>query len=251
MRLGQLARKLERSPTEIIEFLASKNIHIDDGVNNKLEASHLTLVLQQYAPTELQAQIVEDADDLAVELPPDASAKEEATLQETPSQEPIAEVDQLTPEQSDVIRAPKVELAGLKVLGKIELPDPRKKTAETPQENSGDEPPSGEKASSGEELPKEFKKDRRNENFRKPKRIAKNPIALQREQEALAEKQKREEELRIQKERRTQNYLTKVKAHQPTKAARLIKEDAEQLSPGELEERPKTWLGKLLRWFTK
>ena len=50
MRLGQLARKLELRPAEIIEFLATKNILIEDDANAKVEDNYVTLVFQQFAP---------------------------------------------------------------------------------------------------------------------------------------------------------------------------------------------------------
>ena len=236
MRLGQLARKLERTPAEILEFLASKNIVIEEGVNSKLEESHITLVLQQYAPA-LRADIIEQEDDLTAGLPAAAGSQPES-IQEEEGLEPARNADISEPEQSDIIRVPKVELAGLKVLGKIDLPEPKKKQPETAEEATESDPP------------KEFKKEKRPQHYKITKGPAKNPIAIQREQEALAAKRKHEEELRQQKERRTQNYLKRVKAHQPTKAAKLIKEEAEQMSPAELQERPKTWWGKLVRWFT-
>ena len=50
MRLGQLARKLDLRPAEIIEFLATKNIHQEDDVNAKLADDYVALVFQQFAP---------------------------------------------------------------------------------------------------------------------------------------------------------------------------------------------------------
>lgn len=237
MRLGQLARKLERTPAEIIEFLASKNVRIDEGVNSKLDSSHIALLLQEYAPG-TQAENIQIVDDTSIEIPASTPSSEVGESKENVSQESTPEVEASQGEQGDVIRAPKVELAGLKVLGKIDLPEPKKKQPEAPQENAETQPA------------REIKRDRRNQDFKKSKRPSKNPVALQREQEAQAAKRKHEEDLRLQKERRTQNYLKRVKSHQPTKAARLVKEEAEQLSAKELEESPKTWWGKFVKWFT-
>ena len=148
---------------------------------------------------------------------------------------PASEPD---PERIEVIKAQKVELSGLKVLGKIDLPDTKKKQSETPQENSETE------------QPREFNREKRSPSYKKTQRPQKNPIALQREREALAAQKKREEELQLQKEKRTQNYLKKVKPHQPTKAAKLIREEAEEMSAAELAEPPKTLWGKFIRWLT-
>jgi len=236
MRLGQLARKLERTPTEIIEFLGTTGIAIDEGVNIKLDVSQVAVVLDHFAP-HLNVGSINEPDEPAAESV--ISERVEEVQAENLVQDNPPDADPSQPEPGDVIRAPKVELAGLKVLGKIDLPEPKKKQPDQAPETAGTE------------TPRELRKERRNQNANRSNRPAKNPIALKREQEALVAQQKREEELKLQKERRTQNYLKKVKSHQPTKAAKIIKEDAEQLSAAELKEKPKTWWGKLKRWFTQ
>src|SRR5688572_16196651 len=236
MRLGQLARKLELRPAEIVEFLATKSILIEDDVNSKVEENCVALVFRQFAPDK-EVEHIPDADIPTVsaqdDLQNDVQAPDEIiTAAETSGNE-------LQVERNEVIKAAKVELSGLKVLGKIELLETKKKQADTPQENSETERP-----------PQEFKGEKRSQNYKKTQRPAKNPIALQRERETLAAQKKREEELQLKKERRTQNYLKKVKAHQPTKAAKLIKEESEEMSAAELAEPPKTLWGKFIKWLT-
>jgi hypothetical protein len=143
------------------------------------------------------------------------------------------------PEESEVIKAPKIELSGLKIIGKIDLPEPKKKPEET-----------AESVSSDNEQPKEESREKRNVRSSRPQRPRQNPISLQREQEALEAQRKREEELQRQKERRTQNYLKKVKAPQPTKAVKFVKEKTEQMTAAELAEPPKTLWGKFMKWLT-
>jgi hypothetical protein len=233
MRLGQLARKLDLRPAEIIEFLAAKNIHQEDDVNAKLADDYVALVFQQFAP-EKNVEKISDGT-APVGIPAELTSDEQvfdgnietASIEET----------EVT-EKSEVIKAPKVELSGLKVLGKIELPETKKKQADSPQENSE------------LERPKEFSRERRSSDYKRTQRQTKNPIALQREKEALAEQNKKEKELEHKKEKRTQNYLKKVKAHQPTKAAKIINEDAEEMTAADLAEPPKTWMGKFIRWLT-
>src|SRR5687767_2505174 len=50
MRLGQLARKLTLRQIEIVDFLASQNIQIEDGSNTRLEDQHADLVIAHFAP---------------------------------------------------------------------------------------------------------------------------------------------------------------------------------------------------------
>lgn len=233
MRLGQLARKLELRPAEIVEFLATKSILIEDDVNAKIEENYVALVFRQFAPDQ-EVENIPDADISAQDdVQNDVTTPDETgTPAETSGNE-------LQLERNEVIKAAKVELSGLKVLGKIDLPEIKKKQTDTPQENAEPERP-----------PQEFKGEKRSQNYRKTQRPAKNPIALQREREALMAQKKREEELQLKKEKRTQNYLKKVKAHQPTKAAKLIREEAEEMSAAELAEPPKTLWGKFVRWLT-
>ena len=233
MRLGQLARKLELRPAEIIEFLATKNIEVEDDANAKVDENYVAMVFQRFAPGK-EVENFPDANILPV-VPNVAGAERLSGESAIPDTMPVNETG---PERTELIKAPKVELSGLKVLGKIDLPETKKKEPEGASENSAPE------------QPKEFSKERRNQNFKRGHRPAKNPIALQREREALDAQKKREEELQQKKEARTQNYLKKVKAHQPTKAARLIKEEAEEISFLDLQEPPKTWWGKFIKWLT-
>lgn len=237
MRLGQLARKLEVRPIDLVEFLAKQNIYLEDNANTKIEAEHAALALRHFAP-HLHLQDVPDADTQSVETNTLVTTLDAEPVKATVSPEDTVAASEETPARPEVIKAPKVELSGLKVLGKIDLPEPKKKEPEpSPQNTEG-------------EIPHDVRKERRSQNLKRQPRPAKNPIALQREREAAEAQKKREEELKLQKERRTKNYLKKVKAHQPTKAAKLIKEQAEEMSPAEFEEPPKTWWGKFLKWLT-
>jgi DNA polymerase III gamma/tau subunit len=237
MRLGRLARKLELRPIDIVDFLANKNITIDEGTNTKIEDAHAALIFQHFAPTmSLTDATIPDAQPSFEPTP--LTSREESVVPE--SEAPAAPTSSETTAQSEVtelIKAPKIELSGLKIIGKIDLPEPKKKLPEeTPASNT--------------EQSKERSRENRKLNGNRPQRSHQNPIALQREHEAFEVKKQKEEELRRQKEKRTQNYLKKVKAPQPTKAAKFIKEQTEQMSAAELAEPPKTWWGKFIKWLT-
>jgi hypothetical protein len=241
MRLGQLARKLALRPAEIVEILSGHQIQVVDDPNVKLSADQLSLILQRFSPN-LQSEIL--AEDRVQEQ--EKSVDEpiiEVSTSNAPEPATQATITEALPEKSDVIKAPKIELSGLKVLGKIDIPEPKKKTALEDQPKSENEMPA-----SVEET-----RERRNSSYkekRRTPRAASNPIALEREREALEAKKKKEEEDRLQKERRTQNYLKKVKTVAPTKAVKLVKEEVEEMSPAELKEPPKTLWGKFVRWLT-
>jgi hypothetical protein len=231
MRLGQLARKLEVRPNQIVEFLGTQNIDIDSGTNTRMLPEHVTLAVQHFSP---DSSLMDTGDDLVV----DSHAKVENNDEDLKA--PAAEyqreniTDEPTLEKGDVIKAPKVELSGLKVLGKIDLPEVRKKEVDPTQVSP--------------EHPKEIKKERQPKEFKR--RTPKNPIALQRDLEAQEARKRREEEHRLRKEVRTQNYLKKVKAPQPTKAARIFNEETQQMSASDLQEPPKSLWGKFMKWLT-
>jgi len=257
MRLGQLARKLALRPSQIVDYLAAQQIFPDEGSNARLSDEVTERVVLHFAPArlnEIMAAEEKNSELITTPVPVQnepviTKVKEEGALVET---SPVIEAAEEKPEP-EVIKAPKVELSGLKVLGKIELPEPKKKTApvaESPEETV---------VAEGEEvkIPATEKKQRRpeprvNTQARKDnytQRPARNPIALQREQKAREEQEKRKEKLERDKEKRTQYYLQRVKTGQPTKAAKIVSEPTESFSLKEERPVPKTWFGKFLRWL--
>src|SRR5262245_23071610 len=106
MRLGQLARQLSVSPDELVTFLGTREVAVDSNHNTRLESTQVDLILHHFAAgnEELRQQVQE-------QLP-----------------EPSDAVDADLPVESppETIRAPKVELQGLRVVGKIDLPEKKK-----------------------------------------------------------------------------------------------------------------------------
>ncbi len=244
MRLGQLARKLELRPAEIVTFLAHNSIQIEEGANTRLEDDLVAMVLRKFNPNLIKEVIGETVDKQEPEtLEPVVLAESISQASEaSPVEQPEVEPD-MAKETAEVIKAPKVALTGLKVLGKIDLPE-KKKKEEQPELLT--------------EVPQVQPVERtllpRTQNIQRKgnreQRARKNPIAIQREREALEAQQKREEQAEREKERKTRNYHKKVKMSPPTKAVRLVDEPVMQMSAKELEEGPKTWLGRLIKWFT-
>ena len=157
-------------------------------------------------------------------------------------------------------------------MGKIELPEPKKK--ETSKQPEGTSEPSGEESPAveqtpvggsprpsdpgmkGTEIPRRRNDGRRQDNERGPRRnqgrdqrSLGNPIAAQREREQQQELEKRKEKAAQDKERRTQNYNKRVKQSPPTKAVRLIEDQVEQLDSVSLSDKPKSWIGRLFKWL--
>ena len=243
MRLAQLARKLARRPSEIVEFLASHQIQIEEGSNTRLEDEHVMMVMQQFATgsaiTEKIAKEETGADNWGVETVPSSKAliaEENKSSESLPFIPPRKE----TPE---VIKAPKVELSGLKVVGKIDLPEPKKK-----------EPAATTLPKEGKTLIEETKRPQpeRSNTSRFKKELEqpwKNPFEEERQRQARETEKRKQAEAQLEKEKRTRNYYNRVKVSAPTKQAKLTQEAQEEMSASELAETPRTWLGRLLKWF--
>ena len=249
MRLAQLARKLAIRPTVIVEFLTKHNIQIEDGSNTRLEDDHVALIMQKFAP----AMAAEVAAELAVEketevmpivkAPVIIITQPEGVERKVELPLPIIEFQ---PVEIELIKAPKVELSGLKVLGKIELPELKKKEPT---------PVSDPVATTDIVLTEaEIEKKPRQEN-RKPYPVRKendtrarsNPIALQRERETVEKETQKRANVEREKEKRTQHYLNKVKTVAPTKSLKLVKEEVEELTA--IAPVPKTAWGKFKKWL--
>jgi hypothetical protein len=131
----------------------------------------------------------------------------------------------------EVIRAPKVELSGLKVIGKIELPEIRKKEKVKPKsEHTERNSKAGDRS------------------HRKGTNPRKNPIALQRERDQREAREKRIQQEAQAKELRTQRYLEKRNAAAPAKASKKRKR-TETTENGPQEPIPTTWLGRFWKWY--
>jgi hypothetical protein len=237
MRLGQLARKLDLRPVEIVEFLASHDITIEEGSNARIEDEYSTLVVRHFAPG-LQETAPEEKEETEIITEPPLSSEI------TPTEIPIV-ADQIQEEKPELIKAPKVELPGLKVIGKIDMTEPKKKEPPSLTDPSSTEPQSAEKE---KPLRQEGRKIAGLRTGRRDQPPRKNPIAIQRENEAVQAEKKRRSEAEREKEKRTQHYFKKVKVSNPTKQLKLMNEEVEEMEP--LPELPKTRWGRFVKWLT-
>jgi hypothetical protein len=245
MRLGQLARKLALRPSQIVDYLSSQRIYLEEGSNARIEDDRVVDIVNHFAPARLQEVVTNlktEAEESAV---PVVEVVEEVIKQEIKEEVPLTLSNTDTQaEKPEVIKAPKVELSGLKVLGKIELPESKKKIVQPQTEDEGTS------ALDEKRKPRPVKREPS-----KPAREAathqawRNPIAQQREREAREAEAKKAAAAEREKERRRENYLKKVKVGQPTKAMKLMDEPTEQLSERQLEEIPTGWWGRFKKWL--
>jgi hypothetical protein len=236
MRLAQLARKLSVRPSQIVDLLAQEQIFVEDGSNAKLNDDVVRKVLLTLAPNRLSEIMAEQV----TETEPETESISESKIPEqepldTFESKPVAQISAVNPSE-EIIRAPKVELAGLKVLGKIDLPQSRKQEEVKPK-TEGTEP-----------ILKQEQRERRPRQPREEKPW-RNPIALQREREARENEERKQAALKEEKERKRHQYLARVKPAKPIKAMRIYDEPVQQLVQITPETKPRTWFGKFLKWL--
>ena len=235
MRLAQLARKLAVRPAEIADFLEGNNINVENGSNFRLDDQMVALVMAQFGQvpepvnaTEPDVEPVIQVTDIQVQSS-DADVAEPVAVETEPAE---------AEEGLEVIKAPKVELPGLRVLGKIDLPEPKPKTPEPDNENT--------QASGTVPARSQAPRRQRTDTSRGTR---KNPVTLRREREAREAERKRHAEEELEKERRRQKYLSKVRINVPTKAAKLFDEEVEELAPEEAVAPPTGIWGTFLNWL--
>lgn len=239
MRLGQLARKLSVRPSQIVDVLAKHQQFLEDGSNAKLSDDLVKQIVLHFAPNRLSEIMAVQTQETEPEPQPEPEpVVAEITVEKVePHTEVIVETK---PEvnENETIRAPKVELAGLKVLGKIELPAPRKK-----------EEPKAEGENQTEQKPKRELKDKPRKPVERTEKQWRNPVAQQRDAEAREKEEQRIRALAEEKERKRINYLNKIKTTQPVKAVRIYDEVEEVQVEVKPEQKPRTWVGRFLKWL--
>lgn len=234
MRLGQLARKLSIRQSEIVDFLQQQNIRIEDGSNTRLEDSHVVLIMKQYAPAREEEVIAELAYEKQTEEPIEVVKSDE---------QPMPALAELNEEKPEVIRALKIELSGLKVVGKIELPELKKKEEKPIEREIPMEPTLEQKQV--ERPHKTHRKSIQHKNDR-TQRSHVNPLALQREREAREAAEKRRVQKEREKEKKKQHYHNKVKGIRPPKPVKPVKLEPIAIS---LKPEPTTLWGKFIKWL--
>lgn len=230
MRLGQLARHINISPTEILDYLQTQGFPLEGGTNTRLSEDQIRMVLIKFAPDRVGEVVTLVAEEDKPENDPTGPA---------PSLHDFSEATSIpSPESAETIRAPKVELQGLKVLGKIELPEPRKK-----QIDRAPEPPAGY-----EERSKSYR-----DREQRQQRPWTNPVERQRMREAREAEERKRKLAEQRKEARTAAYLSRQEKLKST--SRL-----KQKTNSELQEearvarvkksRPTSFFGRIWFWLT-
>ncbi len=226
MRLSTLARKLNLTPGEIINALKKAGLEAPESGNAKLNDQQLEVLFKLFGTVEeSQQEVIEiEAAEEIPEIDP-IETVEQAVVEEQPetpnpteeiNQEPLTNIDEETlPSIStidkvgdlEVIRVKKITLGGIKVLGKIDLPEkPVKIQADAEDGNE----------SVKENKPRTKRVPREKKAF-KGQRDKRKPLSFE-EKQALEErkrlKEKREREKKIKEKKRKhfeKNVLPKQK----------------------------------------
>lgn len=232
MRLGQLARVVALKPKELISFLEEKGINNYTHANSKLSQEDESFILDHFGkklekpeevieikkttshPPDIPSASVEDIP-VKEEL---ADAAEEASVPVNKETEPEAspssnsevieedksEVEEV--EEVELIKAPKIELPGLKVVGKIELPEPPKKETTEKAEDTEASNEKNRRRKPGDRNRKTGTRRNQDPDY--------NPIKEKREREKRRKERKLEEQKKKEKQKKAQHYYGKVAPQQ-------------------------------------
>ena len=276
MRLGQLSRKVNVKPNEILNYLKLEfDVELGTHLNTKVEDALVEKVVAKFNPTpepskseENVAPIVEETPSEVIESTPHETPATEDTISgendsDTDEQEaePVTEfevheeVDASVIANAPLIKAEKVELSGPKVVGKIELPPP---LSEQMVEIDG-------VMISKEELANRKKEKRREQRELKQKQRQKRTASSARKSriksEAQLEQIKRDkaaEEMSKKLEHREKRIAAKQKQQSKPTPKKFVPKKTKKKNDYKLEKsqnvepttpEPTTWYGKLWKWF--
>jgi len=289
MRLGQLSRKLKVKPQEIIDFINVKfdkelvvhpNVKIDDAFIDDIHAEFPTVINVE------KEEIIIESENETLEIEPLEKEKEEEELPEkeqTPSfveadsekltqdisEEIIPdlhsenedandhEIDVLSEEDLNIvdgiIKAPKLEVEGIKVVGKIDLPEKAIEVEETiTDDDQTIQEDSENKPEKTIEISKEIKRDSNRKPVKNKPRRTKQGFSLeeQKRQEIEAYERRKKEQKEAEKRKKQKHYEKNLKDKQAksTPKKKKPKKKIEHKNQQETSQ-PKSLWGKFIKWL--
>lgn len=250
MRLRQLSRKLDIDTEKIIHYLKACNLPCEDDSNAKLSSEQVEVLISKFGSidevieTESKIEPVEEVEEVVKETVAVETiiAEEDSETSHAQLSEVISSLQQNQEEptaEPEVIRAPKVELTGLKVVGKIELRTPKKK-----EDSEEEEEVTLEEKN---ELPKVNKVRSnygRNKQRNQPQKKTLS-IAEERKREEKRKHRRKKEAEQLAKEKRRENYLKKVKSKDKIEGKKIIVEKTNRTS----QPKPTRNVGLFTKFF--
>ena len=292
MRLGQLARKLNIKPADIVTFLDGHDIAVEDNPNTKIENEALDLTLKAFG--EAEADQVEETveqpaeEDIKVEETPLAIEEEQSEEEienaalEAVAEEVLEEVsedddsssakgieagleDEITEAdieeriEDGVIKAPKKELEGFTVVGKIELPTVKRSVTFISTN-------SGASTDITEEIAEKRKADRaaRKQREYEARQSRKKQSRPKKQRRVLTDAEKKAHQDKIdakkaakkaatKKANKKNHYIENVQKKQSAqlqqKKKKEIEKSLKKQKPKDTRPEPTTAWGKFLRWL--
>ncbi len=275
MRLGQLARKYNLSLPDIISYLAevepdNNSLHSNSKLNEQSEKliakkfnlfkngeeENLTNAIEDSVDASevnlLKAETVAEEDTLA-EPPDEIEAVAESEVKKPSVEEgETIETDKLlelmeseeTPENLDkftLIKVPKKELSGLKIIGNIELPEEKAKADEQDEQPKKETKVVDENSKQRRRLVSDEELEERRLKAKKKKE----------EQEERTEKLRIEHKKKEEKAIREAHYQQKMRNAKPKQTKQKTKSYTEDPLVQEIEPapKPKTAMGRFLKWL--
>jgi len=284
MRLGQLSRKLSIKPATIVEEIQSEfNETITEGLNTKIDDKFVSFFEEKYAPviekTPITEEVIEEKKEEETVSTPEVNeeaqvvVEEEATTEtaienntEATVKEEKEESNADAEEEIETIKAPIVKLEGIKIIDKIDLPEPKPQFIEIDgvivdkaEYKKSQEFKKKEEARKKRALRKENDLKKQMERKLEVKEKVKTPTnhnefaeqeKARKEKERLAEKRRlanEERERKLRKEHYEKNVAAKLTAPKPKKK-KTSPASEEKVKKAEPVVH-KNWLAKLIHWF--
>ncbi len=291
MRLGQLARKLDVKTKDVVSFVHhSLQQEIKEHPNSKVPDELIEDIIAFFKPNEKQLdqsslknpEIESNADtdkkseqvanksieiekefhnedtDVVPEDKVEPTNSDEDQTEKNTSEENTADIKEVNLVDG-VIKAPKLEVKGVKVVGKIDLPEkPIVEEVETESSadkeeitDLGEQKESTEEITTLEEKPKKRPQKKRNPRAKKTpsKDLSyeeKKQLEMERYKKLQAEKKKKEKE----KKKRHYEKLIQQKAPSKDSKKKSTKKRIQQKQANKpIQPTPKTVWGKFLRWL--
>lgn len=214
MRLGQLSRKLDVDSSTIVKVLHEHFREVNNHPNVKVLDEEVEFLTQKFAPVPAAKTLEPEEDNVVNEVV--EPAKEVVEELEAPKEEKPAFVESLRPkvinlesefdrqkQELETFKAEKPELEGLKVLGKIELPEPKPKA---PKEAKKDKEAKGNQTINERGARKRYDKKKGRKNS------SRSPLETERKRAEQKAKRQKEQELQKLKEQKKKHYEVNVKA---------------------------------------
>jgi hypothetical protein len=268
MRLGQLSRKIKVKPQEIVAFV-SENFQEELSIhpNTKIKEEHLVRIEAHFvtaeSPESTPEELIQPEEPFEVEysVPKKEEIEFTVELESTQSDEEknvpasIQNTDLAEPSEDDlnivdgVIKAPKVAVEGIKVVGKIDLPEPKKEEEEGDVNNEEDEQidatAARKKTSQQQSRKKSQRKSKRNKE-------GKREISYeeQKKMDLAAYEARKKAQKEAEKKKKQRHYEKQLKNKQAVEKSKKSKKKKEAANAAKaIEKQPKTAWGKFIKWL--